>query len=139
MQHAHIRQGIPLPILSPCWSAARRPSSLSFFRRMLQNILCPPLDVHYIAAGTVYNPVVLFLGFVCESHVLWSRLSFLYLLCVQGPASCTLLPRCPCHLAADGLMEALVGDQGVEGRESTRVSPSSLCSLKDLFNFQFPS
>lgn len=68
---------------------------------MLQNILCPPLDVHYLAAGTVYNPVVLFLGFVCESHVLWSPLSFLHLLCVQGPASCTLLPRCPCYLASE--------------------------------------
>lgn len=105
---------------------------------MLQNILCPPLDVHYLAAGTVYNPVVLFLGFVCESHVLWSPLSFLHLLCpgtclVHTASQMSLLPGCR------GPVEALVGDQGVEGRESPGVSPSSLCSLKDLFNFQFPT
>lgn len=78
-----------------------------------------PLDVHYLAAGTVYNPVVLFLGFLCVEF-LWSPLSFLHLLCVLGPASCTRLPRCPCHLAADGPMEAwaALGDQGAEGRES---------------------
>ena len=75
---------------------------------------------------------------LCVSS-LWSPLSFLPQLCVPGPASCTQLPRCPCHLAADGPMEALVGDQGAEGRESPGVSRSSLCSLKDLFNFQFPS
>ena len=66
--------------------------------------------------NAVYNPVVLSLGFVCRSHVLRSPLSFLHLLCIQGPASCTLLPRCPCHLVADGSVETLVGDHRVEGR-----------------------